>query len=134
MQFRKKTEIMTATSRKGVQKMELTYRQEGDYLLPNLTVPESPKVGKFGTQRLEFLRKHRNPIYTGMLLGGTLNEHLEEIDRTADEMLENLTDKMARTEGVTEELKASDPMEWIRRMTGIRQRAEEMVLNDLIYN
>ena len=114
--------------------MELTYRQEGDYLLPNLTVPESPKVGKFGTQRLEFLRKHRNPIYTGMLLGGTLNEHLEEIDRTADEMLENLTDQMARTEGVTEELKASDPMEWIRRMTGIRQRAEEMVLNDLIYS
>ena len=114
--------------------MELTYRWEGDYLLPNLTVPESPKVGKYGKLRLEFLRKDREPIYTGMLFGGALNGHLEEIDRTADEMLERLTMRMARTEGVTEDLKASDPMEWIRQMTGIRQRAEEVVLNDLVYS
>ena len=113
--------------------MELTYRQEGDYLLPNVTVPESPRIGKYGMLRRDFLRKHRDPIYTGMLLAGTLNSHLEETDRTANEMQERLISQMAQTEGVTERLKASDQMLWVQRMNSIQSRAEETVLTELIY-
>ena len=113
--------------------MNLTYHQEGEYLMPDLIPPESPKIGKFGMQRLEFLRQHRRPIYSGMLMNGTLNSHLEEIDQTADEMLERLMNQMAQAEGVTETLKAQNQMEWVARMNNIRSRAEEMILNDLIY-
>ena len=71
--------------------MELTYRTEGDYHLPNLEAPEAPKVGKYGMLRRSFLANHRHGIYTGMLLTGELNSHLEEIDREATEMVERLT-------------------------------------------
>ena len=113
--------------------MKLTYHQEGEYLMPDLIPPESPKIGKFGMQRLEFLRQHRRPIYSGLMMNGTLNSHLEEIDQTADEMLERLMNQMAQAEGVTEALKAQNQMEWVARMNNIRSRAEEMILNDLIY-
>ena len=113
--------------------MEVTYRQEGDYLLPNLDVPESPKIGKYGMLRREFLRKHHSGIYTGMLLRGSLNAHLEEIDRQATEMMDRLMSRMAQQEGVNESLKASEQMLWVSRMNNIRERAEEIVLNDLIY-
>ena len=113
--------------------MNLTYHQEGEYLMPDLIPPESPKIGKFGMQRLEFLRQHRRPIYSGMLMNGTLNSHLEEIDQTADEMLERLMNQLAQAEGVTETLKAENQMEWVARMNNIRSRVEEMILNDLIY-
>ena len=113
--------------------MDLTYRIEGDYLLPNLTVPEAPKIGKYGTLRRNFLKEHKDPIYTGMLLSGKLNSHLEEIDRKADEMMERLTTQMAQSEGVTESLKAKDQMKWVGMMNNIRQRAEETVMAELIY-
>ena len=113
--------------------MNLTYHQEGEYLMPNLIPPESPTIGRFGMQRLEFLRKNRRPIYSGLMMNGTLNSHLEEIDQTADEMLERLMNQMAQAEGVTETLKAQNQMEWVARMNNIQSRAEEMILNDLIY-
>ena len=113
--------------------MELTYRQEGDYLMPNLEVPESPKIGKYGMLRRDFLRKHHNGIYTGMLLRGDLNRHLEEIDRQAAEMMESLMSRMAQQECVNESLKASDQLRWVQQMNNIRQRAEEIVLGELIY-
>ena len=113
--------------------MNLTYHQEGEYLMPDLIPPESPKIGRFGMQRLEFLRKTRRPIYSGLMMNGTLNSHLEEIDQTADEMLERLMNQMAQAEDVTETLKAQNQMEWVARMNNIRSRAEEMILNDLIY-
>ena len=113
--------------------MELTYRQEGDYLLPNLEVPESPKIGKYGMLRRDFLRRNHDGIYTGMLLRGTLNSHLEEIDRQATEMMESLSTQMAQKEGVSESLKASDQMLWVQRMNNIRQRAEETVMTELVY-
>ena len=71
--------------------MELTYRMQGDYRLPNLIPPESPKVGKYGMLRHSYLRKHREGLYTGMLMEGTLNAHPEEVDREANRMLEQLT-------------------------------------------
>ena len=112
---------------------ERTYHPVGDYLLPALDAPEPPMVGKYGTMRHKFLRDHHRGIFDGMLLAGTLNNHLEEVDRQANEMKELLTSQLARQEGVTEKIKARDQMEWIRRMNGIRNRAEEIVLHDLIY-
>ena len=113
--------------------MELTYTMQGDYLIPDMTVPESPKLGKYGMLRRTFLRKHRDGIYTGMLLNGTLNSHLEEVDRQAQKMLDDLTEQMKALNGVTEQLKAEDQMQWVQMMNSIRHSAEEVILNDLIY-
>ena len=113
--------------------MELTYTMHGDYLIPDLTVPESPKLGKYGMLRRTFLREHRDGIYTGMLLNGTLNSHLEEVDRQAQKMLDDLTEQMKALNGVTEQLKAEDQMRWVQMMNSIRHSAEEVILNDLIY-
>ena len=114
--------------------MELTYRQEGDYLVPNLSVPEAPRVGKYGMLRRTYLRRNRNGIYTGMQLTGKLNAHLEEIDRKATEMMECLVEQMSRGQGVTEDLKAQNQMEWVGLMNNIRAAAEEIVLRELIYS
>ena len=113
--------------------MELAYTMQGDYLIPNLTVPESPKLGKYGMLRRTFLREHRDGIYIGMLLNGTLNSHLEEVDRQAQKMLDDLTKQMKALNGVTEQLKAEDQMRWVQMMNSIRHSAEEVILNDLIY-
>ena len=113
--------------------MELTYTMQGNYLIPDLTVPESPKLGKYGMLRRTFLREHRDGIYTGMLLNGTLNSHLEEVDRQAQKMLDDLTEQMKALNGVTESLKAEDQMRWVQMMNSIRHSAEEVILNDLIY-
>ena len=114
--------------------MKLTYTMQGDYLLPNLEVPEAPKVGKYGMLRRSFLRSHRSALYTGMMLADKLNTHLEEVDRQANEMLENLLQKMARQQGVTEELKAKDQMLWVQLMNNLRQAAEETVLAEVVYS
>ena len=113
--------------------MELTYTMQGDYLIPDLTVPESPKLGKYGMLLRTLLRKHRDRIYTGMLLNGTLNSHLEEVDRQAQKLLDDLTEQMKALNGVTEQLKAEDQMQWVQMMNSIRHSAEEVILNDLIY-
>ncbi len=112
---------------------ELTYHLEGDYLIPNLAAPEAPRIGKYGTMRHQYLRNHHRGIFDGMLLEGSLNAHLEEIDGQANEMIEHLTAQMAAAEGVSEQLKAADQMEWVRRMNSIKSRAEEIVLHNLIY-
>ena len=113
--------------------MELTYRKVGDYYLPNLTPPESPKVGKYGMLRRTCLRNHHRGLYTGMMLSGTLNAHLEEVDRNANEMLERLVKQMAKAQGITERLKADDQMEWVRRMNAIRAAAEEIIMMEIVY-
>ena len=113
--------------------MELTYRMESGYRLPNLDVPEAPKVGKYGMLRRSFLANHRHGIYTGMLLTGELNAHLEKIDREATEMVERLTAQMVREQGVTEELKASDQMKWVGLMNNIQAAAEEAAMAEVVY-
>ena len=113
--------------------MRVTYHAEGDYLLPDLVPPESPNIGVRGERRRQYLRKEKRAIYDGMLMQGALNAHLEETDRQAEELLDRLTKQLAEREGVTEALKAEDQMEWVRRMNGIRSRAEEVVLTELIY-
>ena len=114
--------------------MELTYTTRGDYLLPDLNVPESPKIGKYGMLRRSYLREHRDGIYTGMLLSGKLNGHLEKIDRQANEMMNRLTTELAKAQGVTESLKASNQMKWVGLMNNIRNQAEEIVMTELIYS
>ena len=84
---------------------ELNYRQNGDYLIPDLEAPEAPRIGKYGTMRHQYLRNLHRGTFDGMLLKGTLNAHLEEIDRQANEMMDRLTAQMAKAEGVTESLK-----------------------------
>ena len=133
---KKKTAIMRAEKNKpkGEMTMNLTYTMQGDYLLPNLTVPEAPKVGKFGMLRRSFLRNHRKALYTGMMLSDKLNQHLQEVDQQANTMLESLLQKMAQEQGVTEDLKAQNQMLWIQLMNNLRQSAEEVVLKELVYS
>ena len=115
-------------------KTELRYQREGDYLLPDLIPPEAPHIGIWGLRRREYLRKNHDGIYTGMLLSGKLNAHLEEIDRSANEMFDLLMKQYAAREGVTEQLKTENQMEWIRRMNSIRNRVEGIVYSELIYD
>ena len=111
----------------------LWYELCGDYYVPCLETPESPRAGKFGRLRSTFLREHRGAIYTGMLYSGKLNAHLEEIDRQANELLDQLIEQHAAAEQITEERKANDQMAWVQTMNSIRNRAEEVVLSELIY-
>ena len=113
--------------------MRITYHAEGDYLFPDLAAPDPPKIGVWGERRRQFLRKAKRPVYSAMLMTGTLNAHLEETDRQAEELLDRLTKQLAEQEGVTEALKVEDQTEWVRRMNSIRSRAEEIVLSELIY-
>ncbi|MBE6977259.1 MAG: TnpV protein [Ruminococcaceae bacterium] len=110
-----------------------TYRQEGDYLLPNIEVPESPQIGVWGRRRLQHLRSNKRVLYTTMLMSGTLKEHLEGIDKSAEKMFERLTMQTKLHEGITEDLKANNQLEWVRQMNSIRSRAEEIVYKELIY-
>ena len=114
--------------------MELTYRREGDYLLPNLEAPESPKIGKYGMLRHEYLRNHKRAVLTGMQMSGSLNSHLEQIDREATEEVERLTNRMAKEQGVNEKMKKADQMKWVGLMNSLKASAEEIVLNQLVYN
>ena len=111
----------------------LWYELCGDYYVPCLEAHESPRVGKFGRLRNAFLREQRGAIYTGMLFSGKLNAHLEVVDRQANEMLDQLIRQYAAAEQITEDLKANDQMAWVQAMNGIRNRAEEVVLSELIF-
>ena len=112
-----------------------TYTQVGDYLLPNLIIDEDEQqfIGKYGRMRKRYLKEHRPVLFTNLLLSGKLDQHLTKIDRACTERMELLTRQMADREAVTEALKATDQMEWVRRMNNIQNRAEEIVLNELVY-
>ena len=110
-----------------------TYHQEGDYFLPDLPPPESIPVGVWGQRRRQYLKTQRRVIYTGLLLSGKLDGHLAEIDAQAEAMLFQLVNQLAEQEGITEQLKAENQMEWVQRMNNIRNRVEEIIYNDLIY-
>ena len=112
-----------------------TYTRVGDMLLPDLTLEEteSKPIGKYGRMRKRYLKEHRPAICSAMLLNGELYGHLSEIDQACEERMKLLARQMAKQEGMTEALKAADQMEWVRRMNSIRSRAEEIVLNELVY-
>lgn len=112
-----------------------TYTQVGDVLLPKLTVGEDGQqpIGKYGRMRMCYLKEHRPVLYSNLLLSGKLFQHLVEIDEACVERVELLIRQMARREGVTEQLKAAEQMEWVRRMNSVCNRAEEVVLSELVY-
>ena len=110
-----------------------TYRQEGDYLLPNVEVPESPATGIWGQRRHKYLIEHNHALYTALLLGGKLAAHLEEIDRVARKMNDRLVEQLKQRDDITEELKAQHQMEWVRQMNAIRSEAGTVVMGELIY-
>ena len=112
-----------------------TYTQVGDYLLPNLIANEAeqPPIGKYGRMRKRYLKEHRPILFTNLLIFGKLYQHLAEIDCSCEDRLDLIIRQMAKIEGVSEALKAVDQMEWVRRMNSIQNRAEEIVLHELVY-
>ena len=114
---------------------KITYTQQGDYLLPDLKLPEQPKVeiGIFGKRHLRYLERNRKILYTNMLTKGKLTAYLAEIDEQAENMFNRLVRQFAEREGVTEQLKADNQMLWVKKMNSIRNRAEEIVNYELIY-
>jgi len=115
---------------------ELIYTRQGDYLLPDLIPPVANPLtlGKFGRKRLNFLKTNKKGLYTNLLTTGKLDEHLTEIEQTAQARMEVLTSQMSQANGVTEELKARDQMQWVGMTNNIHRRAEEIILKELIYN
>ena len=112
-----------------------TYRQVGDYFIPNITLPDDGEyqIGKYGRMRRSYLKEYRKILYNIYVLEGTLFKHLAEIDQACNERIENIISAMAKQEGVTEALKATNQMEWVRYMNSIRNRAEEIILTELVY-
>ena len=117
------------------EQMGVTYRKEGDYYIPNLELPPQPsyQIGKYGRMRRNYLKEHRPILYTNLVVEGTLFEDLTDVDKRCNERMESLCTAMAKQEGVTEALKAADQMEWVRRKNSIHNRAEEIVLSEIVY-
>ena len=112
----------------------MSYTLHGDYYLPDLVLrEEEPTYGKYGMLRKQFLKEHRSAGYQYLLLTGKLNKHLNQTDQEAREQVETLMEQMTEKQGVTEELKAQDQMEWVRLMNNIKASAEEIVLKNMIY-
>lgn len=110
----------------------LYYKLTGDYYLPCLSAPEMPELGIWGQRRLKYLREHRSPLYTGMLLSGQLGVHLEEIDQTPTQRHVLMMQQMANSAGITEDLKAADQMAWAQQMNAIEAQVREMINAELI--
>ena len=110
------------------------YKQVGDYLLPDVDVPENPEIGFWGIQRRKYLLEHQPALYTALFLSGKLADHLQEIDRSANQVFDQLVDQLKTRYGVTEQLKATDQMKWVRRMNAVRHEAAEIVMKELIYD
>ena len=114
--------------------MDLTYTRNGDNLFPALYLEDANlPIGKYGLLRKRYLKEHKRGWYSSLLLTGKLDEHLAEIDHSCNERIELIMNQLARREGITEALKATDQMEWVRRMNCIQARAEEIVLSELVY-
>lgn len=114
--------------------IEYLLDEEMGTYLPNLALEESEPLGKYGRMRKKYLQEHLNTTYQAMILKGTLDKHLTEIDRTANNRLDMMIKDMAKTQGVTEKMKAEDQMMWVGMMNNIKASAEEIILNELIFN
>ena len=114
----------------------LTYTQNGDYLIPDLTLTEqeAKPLGKYGRMRKKYLQAHRPVLWNQMILSETLFPHLREIEETANRRLEQMMPGLMKSAGVTENLKARDPMTWVGLMNNCKAQAEEVILRDLIYS
>ena len=115
--------------------MEVTYRMQDGFQIPNLLMPQEPEVhlGKYAELRRQYLKKHRRVLYTNLKTSCRLTEHLAEIEQAAKEMVSRSVQRMAEAEGLTEQMKEADPMRWTGLMNNLKHSAEEQVLTDLIY-
>ena len=115
---------------------ELIYKQNGDYLLPDLGLTETERkpLGKYGMMRQQYLEQNRPGLYTRLILSGRLMEHLQEIETTAQNRLETVMTRLKAQNNVTEELKAKDQMKWVGMMNSLKNQAEEMILSELVYS
>lgn len=112
-----------------------TYTRQGDYCLPDVCLPpeEERPISVYGQRRRVYLKEHHWVLYYNLLTAGTLDGHLTDIEEEVQELFLRLVEQYATTEGVTETLKADDPMEWVRKMNGIRHRANEAVMQEIVY-
>lgn len=117
------------------EKTGISYTLHGDYYLPDLELPaqEEKPIGIWGQRHLQYIRKHRKALYTGLLLDGKLNGYLAEVNEQAEDMFFRLVNELAEKEGIMETLKAENQMLWVRRMNAVRETATEIVNNELIY-
>lgn len=113
---------------------EITYKTVNDVQIPNLTLPETAPIGRYGRMRQRYLKENRPVLWNHLVLTGTLYEHLQEIETAAQSRIDLMLPKLAAAAGATEELKAADPMKWTGLMNNCKAQAEEAVLNELIYN
>ena len=114
--------------------MEIQYIRVGDYYIPDLTLPEEPRpMGKWGRMHRDYLREYKPIQYNCLLLSGKLWTYLADLNEQAQDRLERIIEQMKTDEGISEALKASDPMAWVGAMNNIRNRAEEIILQELIY-
>ena len=110
------------------------YTLNGDYYLPDISIPDGDKpIGKWGRMRLMFLKENKPILYNQMILNGTLQSHLVETNETVNRRLEKMIPEMAAAEGIDENLKSADQMEWVRRMNSVRFRAEEIVISEVVF-
>ena len=117
-------------------KENLTYRTVGDFRIPNLTLPHEEAnitLGKWGVLYKEYLFKHKKVLFTTLLTQGKLYQHCAEIENQARNMLDTLVEQMKVSEGVTEQLKEENQLEWVQRMNNLQQRAREVVFNEFVY-
>lgn len=118
------------------ERTEIEYRLVGDYYIPNIIIPKARRtgnIGKYGRLKLNYIKKYKIPEYTEMLLNNELKSYLLDIEDECKDNLELLIKQMAEKENVNEELKANNQMEWVQQMNNIKNRAEEIVLNEVIY-
>ena len=115
---------------------KITYHKEGDYFIPDLSVKGTSSdhnIGLYGRLRLEYLKKNKLGLYTDLILNGTLPDHLIEIDKCANKRVKSIINELAKKENVDENLKQINQLEWVRCMNNIKNRAEEIVLKELVY-
>ena len=112
----------------------LNYTKAEDYQIPNLTLSETPQIGKYGRMRRNYLREHRPILYNRLILSEKLFSHLTEIDQTAKRRMEQLIDELTKTNSLTEEMKSENQMLWVQMMNNLKSQAEETILNEVIYS
>lgn len=115
--------------------MELTYTEINGIMYPDLALPEQTKhpIGKYGRMRLDYLKKHRRGTYTTLLTSCTLNQHLYETEQEAKQQIDLTLSRLVKERGITEEIKATNPLLWVQKMNNAKHCAEEIVLNEVIY-
>ena len=115
---------------------KITYHQEGDYLIPDLIIEnfnEDYKIGKYSRLRLNFLKEHKKGLYSELMIKGTLSKHLANIEKTAIERIDLIIKQLAKAENIDESLKSSNQLAWVQAMNNIKNRAEKIVFNEIIY-